>query len=82
MSAGNPTLLFDGNSLPSTLSDSDRVYARLSLVTFGMGGKKPDKQLVFSSGLVKKSAPVLSGAGARVAALPPDGVGCLPVAEA
>lgn len=60
---GNATLLFDGNSLPSTLSDSDRVYALLSLVTFGMGGKKPDKQLVFSSGLVKKSAPASPALG-------------------
>lgn len=53
--SGNATLLFDNNCQPASISDSDRVYALLSVVTFGMGGKKPDKALVFSKGLVKKA---------------------------
>ena len=61
--AGNATLLFDVNSQQTSLSDSDFVYTFLSLVTFGMGGKKPDKSLVFSDGLVKKSAPASPALG-------------------
>lgn len=61
--AGNTTLLFDTNTQPKTLTDSDLIYALLSLVTFGMGGKKADKSLVFSSGFVKKSAPASPALG-------------------
>lgn len=54
---GNATVLFDSNLISENISDADMVYVLLQTVTFGMGGKKPDKSLVFSSGYTKKSAP-------------------------
>lgn len=61
--SGNATLLFDSNCLTSDLSDSDLVYTLLTLVTFGLGGKKGDKDLVFSPGHKKKSAPASPALG-------------------
>lgn len=60
---GNATLLFAANSSRPSLDEADVVYTLLSLVTFGMGGKKPDKSLVFTDGLVKKSAPASPALG-------------------
>lgn len=54
---GNATVLYSSNILPETVSDQDTVYALLQLVTFGMGGKKPDQSIIFAPGYEKKSAP-------------------------
>lgn len=60
---GNATVLFSSNEMTQTLSDSDVVYALLQVVTFGMGGKKPEKELVFTPGYTKKSASPLPALG-------------------
>ena len=54
---GNATVLYSSNILPQTVSDQDTVYALLQLVTFGMGGKRPDQSIIFAPGYEKKSAP-------------------------
>lgn len=54
---GNATVLFSSNEMTHSLSQSDVVYALLQVVTFGLGGKKPEKEVVFAEGYTKKSAP-------------------------
>ena len=62
---GNTTLLFASNVMPSDLSASDTVYALLQVVTFGMGGKKFEKDLVFAPSYIKKSASPSPALGRR-----------------
>ena len=51
--SGNTTILFDANEPRKRLSNEDAAYVLLQQVTFAAGGKKHDKDILFSEDVKK-----------------------------